>query len=136
MSQFSNQIIKTFEARASITAYTCVAALATTTASVGPWNTVTLFPIGVAQNNASTGDAIEVCIGGTSKVGCQAAVTGGQVVQPGTVTANITLGIGCIKNAATFTVTTNWPTLGIALESGLTNSVIEVLVNPTNVYPA
>lgn len=134
MSQFSNQIVKSFIANQSITAYTVVTRAATSTYSVAPWNTITAQIIGIAQNNGSTGDAIEVCFGGTSKVYCAASISTGAIVGPNTVTANLTGGIGSvIERVSLFTVTASNKTVGVALEAGSTNSLIEVLIAISNV---
>jgi len=134
MSQFASQLIKSFIANQSITAYTVVTRAATSTYSVAPWNTATAMVIGVAQNNGSTGDAIEVAIAGTSKVYCAASVSAGSIVGPNTATANLTGGIGSIvERVGSFTSTIAYKQIGVALEAGSTNSIIEVLIHVSNV---
>jgi len=137
MSQFSNQIVKSFMANQSIGAYVVVSRAATSTMSVLPWNTTTSFVLGVSLNAASTGEAVNVVIGGTAKVACAASVSVGAIVGPNTVTSNLNAGPGCIvERAASFTSTALYKNIGIALEAGSTNSVIEVLIQPNHVSGA
>lgn len=135
MSQFSSQITKSFMANQSVAAFTVVSRAATTsTMSVRPWDTTTSFILGVAVNNASTGDSVNVVIGGTARVSCAASVSVGALVGPNTATANLNQGIGSIvERTGSFTSTILYKNLGIALESGSTNSVIEVLIQMNNV---
>lgn len=135
MSQFSKQIVKSFVANSSIPAYVCVTRAATTTLAVSPWNTVTAFILGVSANAASTGDSVQVVIAGSAKVICQASVSAGALCGPGTVTANITGGGpgAILERTGSFTSTIAYRHLGIALEAGSTNSVIEVLIHVGNI---
>jgi len=130
MSQFSNQVVKTFAANQSVTAYTIVSRAATSTMAVLPWNTTTSLVLGIARDNASTGDALEVVIGGTAKVICSASVSAGSLVGPTTATAGYAAAI------TGFFTTSAYKYIGIALEAGSTNSVIEVALQFNNVSHA
>lgn len=134
MSQFSNQIVKSFTANQSVSAYTVVQRAATSTMAVSPWNTATAFILGVSANNGSTGDSVPVVLGGTAKVYCAGSVAAGDLVGPNTATANLTGGIGAVVSlAGSFTTTIAYRNLGVALETGSTNSVIEVAIHISNV---
>lgn len=130
MSQVSNQMVKSFVVNLSTPAFTIVAIQATSTSQVTNVWTSTLNIVGVTLDNASTGDSIPVAIGGTAKVICNASIAAGSLVAPLTAT-----GFG-VALAATFTSTALYKHVGVALNNGSTNSVIEVLINPNNVAGA
>lgn len=130
MSQVSNQLIKSFAVNSSVPAFTIVAIQATSTSQVTNVWTSTLNIVGVALDNASAGDSVPVAIGGTARVICNVSISAGDLVAPVTSTG---FGVGL---AATFTSTALFKHLGVALDNGSTNSVIEVLINPNNVAGA
>lgn len=125
MSQESNQVVKTFVASESISAYAVVGILA---GSYIAWDTLSANIVGVAMDNASTNGALPVCIAGTAKVRCFASVPTSVVVGPASA------GSGSIQNrGATGTSTANFEkVLGVSLENGSTNAVIEVLLQVQN----
>lgn len=90
--------------------------------------------IGVTLGGASqTGEAVDILLAAPiAKVQCALSVSAGAIVGPGT-------GAGgqIVERANPGTVTTILlPTLGMALEAGDTNSVISVLLMPTNISPS
>lgn len=113
---------------ASITAYKIVTVAGENIVKM--WDTTTANILGVTTMDAvATYSAIGVVINGTARVTCGASVGVGTVVAPQTATGK------CIEATVLLnTTTTVIPrTLGIALENGSTNSVIEVALMPNNV---
>lgn len=131
MSQESNQIVKSFMANASLPAYSVVELL--TDSTVINWTATTAagvagMIVGVTRDVASTNGAVPVVIGGTARAVCNASISAGSIVGPVTATAGFIQAV-----AMPTTVTGVWPnTLGIALENGSTNAVIEVLLQINN----
>jgi hypothetical protein len=84
MSLNNHAIYKTFIASASITALTLVKL--DSDAKVTPCTASTDIPVGVAQLAGASGDAINVCISGVSRVVAGGTITAGThfFVQPGT----------------------------------------------------
>ena len=84
MSLNNHAIYKTFIASASITALTLVKL--DSEAKVTPCTASTDIPVGVAQLAGASGDAINVCISGVSRVVAGGTITAGThfFVQPGT----------------------------------------------------
>lgn len=102
----------------------------TTGIFVDPYLTQTAHVIGITLGGASvTGEAIEVLLAGpTAKVTCNASVSAGALIAVATDAAG-----RVIESANPATVTTRLvPIIGISLEAGDTNSVIEILLNPEN----
>ena len=96
--------------------------------------TATGMIIGVTLGGASlTGEAIEILLAAPiAKVQCALSVSAGAIVGPNTGT-----GGQIVERPNPGTVTTVLlPTLGLALEAGDTNSVISVLLLPTNISPS
>lgn len=121
--QVPGGLVKSFQAAATLSANRIVALSAAN--QVGLWNTTTAMIIGVTlEDSRQTGQAIAVALGGTVKVLCNASVSAGAIVGPDTNTGAIIER----ANAATNTA----KTLGIALEAGSTNSVIEVALQIKN----
>lgn len=87
-------------------------------------DTTTAFPLGVFQNKPKSGSAALIRIGGTSKVFADTAVTAGDIL------TLVGAGGGVKPVVATATVTTNLSILGIALETGVTQSFVEVALFP------
>jgi hypothetical protein len=123
---------ESFMASASVTAFGVVTMAA---ASAGqrrctPWITQTAHILGVAQDNATVRYNVPVAThnGDIVSVLCNASVSGGALVGPDT-------GTGAIIERALAATAAVWamPRLGIAMESGSTNSVINVLLNIENV---
>lgn len=128
MSQMSNQMVKSFQASATIPAYVVVKG--DTVGKVKVWDTTAAFVIGVSADYSNTDQVAPIVIGGTAKVRCAASVAAYTTVGPSTVTTNVTP--GSIITTVFGTTTANLIILGIALENGSTNSVIEVLLQPLN----
>lgn len=126
MSQFTPGVKVSIEASDTIPAFAVVALGATRL--VAAWVTSTSHILGVSEALADSGAACSVIVSGTAKVKCNASVPAGSLVAP------VTDAAGAIKAVTTASLTTTaYPrTLGIALESGSTNSVIEVLLQPAN----
>lgn len=132
MAQEVNGVIKTFKAfAASIAAYRIVAA-GTGKNVARLADTSTCFLIGVSANDISaTGQALSVVLNGTAKCMCGASVSSGALLSFQTDTGKC---IEALASAYNHTTTTIIPrTIGVALQAGSTNSVIEILVNPNNV---
>lgn len=122
------QIISCKAANASVTAYRVVTVIAGNTIDV--FDTTTSKILGVSiQNAAAAGSAVGVTINGTARVTCNSTINAGAVVAPVAGTGKI-----AAETALFNTTTTVIPrTLGIALESGTTNAVIEVAIIPNNI---
>ena len=84
MSLNNHSVYKTFIASASITALTLVKI--DSDAKVTPCTASTDIPVGVAQLSGASGDAINVCISGVSRVVAGGTITAGTdfFVMPGT----------------------------------------------------
>jgi hypothetical protein len=132
MSQENNGVIISCKAAdASVTAYKIVAVSGKNTVDL--WDTVTSAILGVTTIDAiAAGSAVGVIIGGTARVMCGASVGVGAVVTAQTGTGK------CIEAVTTLNTTTTVipKTLGIALQNGSTNAVIEVSVMPNNIRVA
>lgn len=92
-------------------------------------NTTTTALLGVTNNDASaTNQAVGVIISGTAKCKCGASVGAGEVVGCQTSTGK------CIEitDVAVTTTTAVPKAIGISLQAGSTNSVIEITVQPNN----
>jgi len=124
MAQVSNQITKSFIANESIPAYVIVSLL--TNGTVEVWDTLTSNQIGASRDAASTGQSIEIVIGGTCKLLAAASVSAGSVVGPATAS---TAGYVLERSVNASTTT---KTFGVALDNADTNSVCEVLININN----
>lgn len=124
--------VRSFQAGDTLAAFRIVAygGASTTGIFVDPWATETSHIIGVTLGAASaTAEAVDVLLlAPTAKMSCFASVSSGALVGPATA------GAGQIQERANpTTVTTRLvPVVGISLEAGDTNSVIEVLMNVEN----
>lgn len=107
-----------------------VVAPGTTSSQAQVWVTATTLMIGISQKDASaTGEAWNVRIYGTSKATCGASVSSGSILTAQTDTGKVIAGTKTYD-----TGTTAIPrTIGVALEKGDTNSVIQVLIMPNNI---
>lgn len=128
--------VKSFAAGDSLSAYRVVTfdSQSNTGIHIVPWVTDTQVIIGVTLGPASfTGEAVDVLLAApTAKVMCNLSVSAGTIVGPATDGAG-----RVVERANPGTVTTFMvPTLGIALEAGDTNSVIEVLLQPLSQRPS
>ena len=117
MSQMKTGDIITLKATASISAYSIVGVDTTGLCSMPATNTVAI--LGVSQDLATTNGATGICINGTSKVTAGLSITAGDPIAAQT---------GGTGKAVVGTTTA--ATVGIALENGSTNSVIEVSIQP------
>lgn len=122
MSQYTPGVKVSIEASDTIPAYRVVALGATRV--VGLWQTNSSFLVGVSESLADSGAACSIIVSGTAKVSCLSSVAAGSLVGPSTD------GSGQIAARTVNTATTFPQILGVALESGSTNSVIEVLLSP------
>lgn len=131
MSQFSNEVVKTFLCAASVPAYTVVELA--TEGSIINWTATTAagvagMIVGVSKDNGSTNTALGIVIGGSARARCNASISAGALVGPVTGTSGLIQAV-----AMPTTVTGVWPnTLGIAVEPGSTNAVIEILLQINN----
>lgn len=122
MSQYTPGVKVSIEASDTIPAYRVVVLGATRL--VGLFQTSSAAIIGVSEALCDSGAACSVIVNGTAKVACNASVPAGSLVGPATDAS------GLITPRTVNTATTFPPILGVALESGSTNSVIEVLLSP------
>ena len=122
------QTVLSFEAAATLSAYRIVKP--TTANHVGLWDTSTAQIIGVTLDDSTGGSdsSVAIVIAGTAKVACGASVSTGALVCAQTATG-LLIETGAIPTTATSTFP---KMLGIALQSGSTNSVIEVLLQIDN----
>ena len=123
---------ESFYASGSVGAYRVVTPAAASAGQrlVQLWTTNTMHIIGVAQDNASNTNGVPVAtrLGDIVSCVCDLSVSVGAIVGPATATG------GIVERALAATAAVwNVPTLGIALESGSTNSVINVLLNVNNI---
>ena len=96
------------------------------------WQTSTSKILGLTTNDASNaGDAVGIIINGIGRAVCGASVSVGAVVCPMTDTAKITE--ITVDNFTMSTTSLFAKSVGVALQSGSTNSVISVLVMPNNI---
>lgn len=128
MAQSLYGLDKTFIANAAFNTttaqYRCMYAAASDTAGI--CNTSTCNVIGILQNANSveaTGGSAIVRLLGTSKAVCGVSVTVGQLLVPNTASGAV-VPIGAVTGTA-------YPIVGVALETGSTNSVIEITINPS-----
>lgn len=130
MSQVRAQERISFKQNATLAAYRIVTV--TGANQVGYWNTITANMIGVTWDDGSkvgSGGDVDVVIAGTAKVQCLASVAAGSLVGAETATG---LGVQRSNPSAITTATASIKAIGIALENGSTNSVIEVLISRSN----
>lgn len=101
--------------------------------SVALHDTATALIIGVSQEQSGdSGTSVWVAINGTAKGQCGASVSSGALLTALTATGAIVEATHVLN-----TTTTVIPySLGISLEAGSTNAVIEVTVAPNNVRVA
>lgn len=132
MAQEVNGTIKSFKAASgSVPAYRI--AVVTGINTVGVTFTSTSVLVGITANDASaTGQAVGVVLNGTAKCMCGASVSAGAILTAQTDTGK------CIEATAVLnTTTTVIPrTIGVALQKGSTNSIIEVAIIPNNIRVA
>lgn len=125
MSQQTAGIRFSYDAGESITAYRVVA-LNTAGSAVVMWDTSSTQLLGVSADFADSGGACQIIIGGTAKLQCVLSVSAGAIVGPSTDSN------GQIVERSNNTTTSYAKNIGIALTAGSTNSVIEVLLMPSN----
>lgn len=124
--------VKSFAAGDTLGAFRVVTfgGASTTGIHVDPWATSTSFVLGITLGPASfTGEAVDVLLmGPTAKASCFASVSAGALVGPATAGAG-----QIVERANPNTVTTQLVSiLGISLDAGDTNAVIEVLLGVEN----
>lgn len=124
--------VKSFAAGDTLASFRVVTfgGASTTGIFVDPWATSTSHVLGVTLGPASfTGEAIDVLLAApTAKMSCLLSVSSGALVGPATAGAG-----QIVERGNPATVTTRLVNvIGIALEAGDTNSVIEVLMNVHN----
>ena len=91
--------------------------------TVSTANTSTNVFLGVLQNKPASGSSANVRILGTTKIRIDASVTAGDLIGFGASAA-----VSIINTAVT--TTARQSVIGIALETGSTNTIIEVLIQP------
>lgn len=126
MSQQLRGKVKSFTAGETLTAG--LVAYLSAANTVALWITSTASIVGVVEDDAAaTNSAVGLTLDGTAKVVCGASVSAGAVVGPMTASAKV------VERANPATTTTAFQkTLGIALEAGSTDAVIEVALQINN----
>lgn len=128
MSQKRAQTVISMKAAATLAAYTVVGISAANTVALRDTSTSMIFGVTTDDSMDGTGSSVAVCIAGTAKVLCGASVSAGSVVTVQTATGY------AIEAAAVNTTTSAIPKLlGIALQAGSTNAVIEVALQINNI---
>lgn len=128
MSQSRGQTKVSFKAGDTLSAYRIVALTAANTVDVPQTNTQSY--VGITQDAADSGAAVEVCIMGSSKCIANSSIAAGAPVTAVTATGYATSSSG-LNN----TTTAAQPRLiGFALEAASTNAIIEVLIDKSNTY--
>lgn len=128
--------VKGFQAGTLLTAFRVVTygGASTTGIFVDAWATDTQGIIGVTLSGASvTGEAVDILMAApTAKVSCAASVSSGALVGPSTDGSGQVVERPNPGTVTTFMV----PVLGIALQAGSANSIIEVLLEPNSTRPS
>lgn len=124
------QTIVSFKSAATLPAYVVVKP--TTANHVGLWDTSTALIMGVtldtSNNNGGSDSAVAIVVGGSAKVICGASVSTGALIAVQTATG-YAIEAGSLPN----TTSATFPRLlGISLQAGSTNSVIEVMLQINN----
>jgi hypothetical protein len=125
MSQYTPGVKVSLEADDTLAAFIVVGQGARAH-TVNAWQTSSSHVLGVTEALADSGAAASIIVSGTAKVTCNASIPAFSLVGPVTGSA------GLIAAITVNTATTFPKLLGIALENGSTNGVIEVLLQPTN----
>jgi hypothetical protein len=129
MSQANSGMHHSYKAGETIPAYRVVHLSAAH--QVCLCDTSTALIVGVSQDQVDTSGFVPVATiyGDSSKVQCFSSIAAGDTVAPATDAA------GRISTVTPLPVSTDGvfhPTLGVALQAGSTDSVIEVLLQPNN----
>jgi Uncharacterized conserved protein (DUF2190) len=127
MSQYSNNQVITMKAGETLSAQRVVACSGANH-TVLHHQTSSSAIFGVTSDSANSDQAVSVIVSGTARVKTGGDVTVGDVVAP------LSAGNGVVTTIGTHNTSTSAvpPMLGVALESGLNGSVIEVLLQPCN----
>lgn len=128
MAQESNQGLKSFTCQDTMTAFRVVVMDSTTAGRINRFATASSIVIGVSADSAETGGSVPVVIYGTARVSCAASVSAGSIVGPSTDGAGQIVERSRAATAGTVKI-------GVALQSGSANSIIEVLLQPLNLGP-
>lgn len=127
MSQHTPGKVRSYKAGATLSTARVVGLSAANTVTY--WATSTSMIQGVTyEDSKQSDDAIAIILDGTARVTCFASVSAGAIVGPATD------GSGRVRERANpLTTTTAFEkTLGVALEAGSTDSVIEVALQINN----
>lgn len=124
MSQSRNSIYASFKAGDTLSAQRIVRLSAANTVDLAV--TATSMGFGITSDGADSGAAIQVTILGTAKVACGASVSAGAFVTWQTDTG-LAVEATHLNNTAASVIPN---AIGLALEAGSTNGVIEVLISP------
>lgn len=102
--------------------------------TVNLYDTTTSLIFGVTADDSAdgTGTSVKVVLAGTAKVACAASVSAGALVTAQSATSSgLIMEVGAHVNNTTTAATPK--ILGIAMQAGSTNSVIEVALRIENV---
>lgn len=134
MSQVRGQTLVSLKSAATLSAYRVVRVSAANTVNYHDTTTSLIFGV-TTQAAVQTNGAVSICIGGSAKVGCAASVSAGSLVTAQSATASgLIMEVGASEALTSTTVIPK--VLGIALQSGSTNSVIEVALQIVNTSKA
>ena len=127
MAESNNGQVVSFKAAAVLAPYRVVCRSAAD--QVGYWATQSSNILGVTMEaSKQTEGSIPVVIAGIALVACGASIPADAIVGPSTDGSGVV-----VERANGDTITTKFnKTLGIALEAGSANSIIRVLLQPSN----
>lgn len=128
MSQTRAQTVISLKAASTLPAYVVVGVSDANTVSLHATSTSMIFGVTTQASLDGTGTSIAVAIAGTAKVLAGASVSAGSIVTVQTATGY------AVAAAAVNTTTSAIPKiLGIALNAGSTNGIIEVALQVNNI---
>lgn len=125
MTQDGGQVIRSRKTNATLSAFRVVRVTAANT--VGLYDTTTSLIYGVTGDDSQggTGSSVKVVVSGSVKVQCAASVSAGALVTAqSATTSGLVMEVGAHINNTTSAAVPK--ILGIAMEAGSTNTVIEV----------
>lgn len=127
MSQSRTSVYASFIAGDTLSAQRIVAMTASNTVNVP--QTITNALIGITQDAVDSGSAANVVIRGSAKCICNSSISTGALVTAVTAT-----GYATAASHSWNTTTSVVPKLiGYAVHKGSTNSIIEIMVEPSNI---
>lgn len=135
MAEFSNEVVKSFRASASIPAFVVVTPAATNAAvEVALWATALANILGASKHAASTGGGLAIVIGGSARVLAGASISAGALLSVQTATGfAVEMTANNTGLAASLTATVIPKQLGLALSNATASGTVQVLLGINNV---